>query len=61
MIRQEGSESIKIIPESEGDKSWKFLLVSYFTVPNFLDLVDPRSIDIQIHGHVIHEIIVKPD
>ena len=35
MIRQEGSESNKIIPESEGDKSWKFLLVCYITVRDF--------------------------
>ena len=35
MIRQEGSESIKIITEPEGDKPWKFLLVNYFTVRNF--------------------------
>ena len=43
MIRQEGSESIKIIPESEGDKSWKFLLVSYFTVPNFFGFGGPKK------------------
>ena len=43
MIKQEGSESIEIIAESEGDKPWKFLLVSYFTVPNFFGFGGPKK------------------
>ena len=43
MIRQEGSESIEIVPEPEGDKPWKFLLVSYFTVPNFFGFGGPKK------------------
>ena len=43
MIRQEGSESIKIIPEPEADKSRKFLQVSYFTVRNFFGFGGPKK------------------
>ena len=43
MIKHKGSESIKIIPEPEGDKSRKFLLVSYFTVPNFFGFGGPKK------------------
>ena len=43
MIRQEGSESIKIIPEPEGDKPRQFLLVSYFTVLNFFGFGGPKK------------------
>ena len=43
MIRKEGSESIKIIPEPKGDKSRKFLLVSYFTVRYFFGFGGPKK------------------
>ena len=43
MIRQVGSESIKIIAEPEGDKSRKFLLVSYITVRNFFGFGGPKK------------------
>ena len=43
MIRQEGSESIEIIPKSEGDKSRKLLLVSYFTVRDFFGFAGPKK------------------
>ena len=43
MIRQKGKESIKIVPEPEGDKPWKFLLMSYFTVPNFFGFGGPKK------------------
>ena len=43
MIRQEGLESNKIIAEPEGDKSRKFLLVSYFTVRDFFGFGGPKK------------------
>ena len=43
MIKQEGSESIEILSESEGDKSRKFLLVSYSTVTNFFGFGGPNK------------------